>query len=232
MKGGLKMKKVFLFLLVSLMVISFVFADNGTAVAGQQSSNMTSPDASQVGQGTGNGTQINTELQTQNQAEETQLQNQVRVQSGIYVNSNGEKMQIQNENQFRLQVGGVEALSNMQVGSEYDPVQNRTRLMTQLSNGKDAEIKVMPDTASEIALERLRLRVCSSENNCVIELKEVGKSGVERQLAYELKAQRRSRVLGLFPARMQVEAQVSAENGELIRTGKPWWAFLAVEPEE
>jgi hypothetical protein len=31
---------------------------------------------------------------------------------------------------------------------------------------------------------------------------------------------------------MQVRAQVDAENGEVIRTNKPWWAFLASEPEE
>jgi hypothetical protein len=31
---------------------------------------------------------------------------------------------------------------------------------------------------------------------------------------------------------MQVQAQVDAENGEVIQTHKPWWAFLASESEE
>jgi hypothetical protein len=31
---------------------------------------------------------------------------------------------------------------------------------------------------------------------------------------------------------MQVRAQVDAENGEVIRTGKPWWSFLATEVDE
>jgi len=51
------------------------------------------------------------------------------------------------------------------------------------------------------------------------------------KLAYEVKTQRRSKFLGLFGVRMNVEAQVDAESGEVIRVKKPWWAFLASEPE-
>ncbi len=31
---------------------------------------------------------------------------------------------------------------------------------------------------------------------------------------------------------MQVQAQFNAESGEIIIVKKPWWAFLAIEPEE
>jgi hypothetical protein len=92
-------------------------------------------------------------------------------------------------------------------------------------------VKVMPDTASEKALERLRLKTCSDENECQIELKEVG-SGDNAKLAYEVKTQRRSKLFGLFGMKMQVQAQVDAETGEVIQTSKPWWAFLASEPAE
>jgi hypothetical protein len=229
------MKKVFLVLLVSLMAISLVLAANGDAGAGQQAGatdttgagNAGSDTAAQTGQGTGNGTQTNTELQTQNQGENTQLQNQVRVQSGSYMNQAGEQMQIQAGagNEVKLQVGGVEAKSNMQVGSEYDSVQNRTMLKTQLSNGKNAEIKVMPNTASETALAKLGAKC---EGECTIELKEVG-NGEQVKAAYEIKTQKQARVLGLFKAQMQVQAQVDAETGEVIQAKKPWWAFLASE---
>ncbi len=245
MKGGVIMKKIFLFILVSLVIMSLVLAaqsdtsgvgsatqgsgsgtagDSSGAAAGDGGSN--GSDGAQSGQGAGNGTQTN--LETQNQGENTQLQNQVRVTSGNYVNANGEQMQIQNENQFRLQVGGVEAKSSMQVGSEFDPVQNRTRLKTQLSNGANAEIKVMPNTASERAIERLQLKVCNSENGCSIELKEVG-SGEQVKAAYEVQAQKEARVLAMFKTKMQVKAQVDAENGEVIQAKKPWWAFIATE---
>ena len=89
----------------------------------------------------------------------------------------------------------------------------------------------MPDTASETALARLRLKVCSEENECQIELKEVGQ-GEQVKAAYEMNIQRQSKFLGLFQTRMQVQAQVDAETGEIVRVKKPWWAFLASEPAE
>jgi hypothetical protein len=98
----------------------------------------------------------------------------------------------------------------------------------ELSNGINAYVKVMPEVASETALERLRLKVCNESNNCTIELKEVG-YGNQTKLAYELKAQKESKVFFMFKKKMQVEAQVDAESGEVIREHKPWWAFLADE---
>ena len=89
----------------------------------------------------------------------------------------------------------------------------------------------MPDTASERALERLQLKTCSEENGCSIELKEVGQ-GDQVKAAYEVQVQKQAKVLGLFKTKMQVQAQVDAENGEVISAKKPWWAFLASESEE
>jgi len=80
-------------------------------------------------------------------------------------------------------------------------------------------------------LNRLRLKVCSQENNCSIELKEVG-SGDGAKLAYELRAEKQVKVFGLFKARMQERAQVDAENGEVVQVKKPWWSFLASEVDE
>ena len=112
-----------------------------------------------------------------------------------------------------------------------EQTQAGTKLQVKLSNGKNAEVKVMPDTASEKAMEQLRIRVCSEENNCQIELKEVGQ-GEQVKAAYEVQVQKQAKVLGLFKAKMQVQAQVDAENGEVIQLKKPWWAFLASEPEQ
>jgi len=106
---------------------------------------------------------------------------------------------------------------------------SEAKFKVQLSNGRNAEIKVMPDTASERARERLQLKVCAPEN-CQIELKEVGQ-GEQTRAAYEVQAQKQVKVLGLFKKQMQVQAQVDAENGEVIRTKKPWWAFLASNAE-
>jgi hypothetical protein len=160
-----------------------------------------------------------------------QIQTKIQVQDGEHVSESGQmiKVQTQTNNRIKLEVGGVSADCDCEMTQE--KVQNKTKLYVSLSNGRNAEIKVMPDTASETALNRLRLKVCSEENECVIELKEVG-SGEKTKLAYELKTQRNARVFGLFRARMEVKAQVDAETGEIARVRKPWWAFLASEPEE
>ena len=41
-----------------------------------------------------------------------------------------------------------------------------------------------------------------------------------------------SKVFGIFKTDMDVEAQIDAETGEVIKSKKPWWAFLATESEE
>jgi len=169
--------------------------------------------------------QVNTELSTQNQGEETQLQNQIQVQTGNYMNQAGQQMQIQagEGNEVKLQSGNVEAKTAMTMTQEQ--VQNRTKLQVKLSNGLNSEIKVMPNTASETALAKLGAKC---EGECTIELKEVG-TGNQVKAAYEIKTQKQSKVLGLFQAKMQVQAQVDAENGEVIQSKKPWWAFLENE---
>jgi len=156
-------------------------------------------------------------------------QEKVEVKTGNYVGAGGEQIQIQERvnNQVQLRVGGVSA--NCSCNLTQEQVQNRTRLYAEMSNGEHSEIKVMPDRASETALERLRLKNCGE--NCTIELKEVG-LGDEAKMAYELKTQRSARILGLFRTRMEVRAQVDADTGEIVRVRKPWWAFLASQPEE
>jgi ribosome-associated translation inhibitor RaiA len=144
----------------------------------------------------------------------TQIKEQVQAQIKQLTEN---KMQIQNQN--------VTANTDMELTQE----QNQIR--AQLSNGKYANIMVMPDVASDIAMERLRLRVCSEENNCTIELKETGQ-GNETKAMYEVKAEKKARLFGLIQMKMQVKAQVNAENGEVMKEERPWWAFLAIEEDE
>jgi len=196
------MKNAILFLLIGIFLIGFVVAQ------GQ--------DVQKIGTG---------------QGLETNTQNQQMVKTGNYKGENGQQMMIQKKanNQIQLKVNGVSA--NCSLNLTQKQVQNKTRLETKLNNGRNAEIKIMPDTASETALQRLRIKNCVEEEGCNIELKEVGQ-GEKTKLAYEMKTQKQSKVFGLFRARMQVQAQVDAETGEIIKVKKPWWAFLASEPTE
>lgn len=167
-------------------------------------------------------------LRNQNQQQDNELIGQrMMAQVGEHNGPQGQQMNLERiQNKFRLRTGNISADCDCNLTQEQD--QNRTRFYTGLSNGRNAEIKIMPDTASETALARLRLKLCE---NCTIELKETGK-GNESRLTYELKTQKRARFLGLFRTRMQVQAQVDAENGEVIQVKRPWWSFLASEEDE
>jgi len=170
----------------------------------------------------------------QNQAGEYGLGQTIRnrVKAGIYTSETGEQIKVSEmaKNRIRLHVGNISADCDCNMTQER--VKNKTKLKVKLSNGRNAEIKVMPNVASKKALERLRLKVCSEKNNCSIELKEVGKRNETKRLAYEVQVERHMRILGLFRKKAQVRAEVDAETGEIIRVKKPWWAFLATEPEE
>ncbi len=220
------MKKIYMIAGVFLM-LSLVCAVE-TSGAHEAGISLNDPElmaAAGTGQGAADGDGDGSQLASTGEGKKIQLQ------AGEHVGVDGQKMMIKTEanNRMKLEVGGESAKTSMKI--EQKTSDGKTKLSTQLSNGKNAEIKVMPDAASKKALERLRLKTCAEENGCSIELKEVGE-GEGAKLAYEVKTERQSRVLGLFGAKMQVQAQVDAETGEVLNVKKPWWAFLASEPVE
>lgn len=98
-------------------------------------------------------------------------------------------------------------------------VEESGKCIFKLSNGRKAEIKIMPETASEIAIAKL------GDLGFTIELKEVGK-GNEARVVYELTGNKKGRFLGIFNIMAKILVQVDAENGN-IKVIKPWWSFLA-----
>ena len=88
------------------------------------------------------------------------------------------------------------------------------KLWMETSDG-NKEIKIMPSTASETAINQLRLK------NYEIVLKEVGKP------MYEISGQRDVKVIGLFKSEMSVVSYIDADTGIVENTRKPWWGFLA-----
>lgn len=230
------MKKTFMIIFLCMLVLSAAaYAADETV----ETVAVTATNAKQVQTEiiTGAGLKANTETKNAGEASNITVMQQTRtedgngtmvrhlkittVKAGLF-DAKGYQTQLQTENGVR----SVEAHSSLEVVAEQ--VQNRTQLKTQLSNGRNAEIKVMPDTASQTAIKRLRLNYCNADNNCSIELKEVGQ-GKQVNAAYEVRAQKEVKILGMFRARMQVQAQVDAESGEVIQAKKPWWAFLATE---
>ncbi len=79
----------------------------------------------------------------------------------------------------------------------------------------EREVKIMPDVASEKAIETLELK-----RELEIELKDTGKP------TYEILGEKEVRVLGLFRARMNITTEIDAETGEIEIIKRPWWRFL------
>ena len=123
--------------------------------------------------------------------------------------------------------GRINAKTGLNLTAE--DIGNGTRLRAILSNGRFADVKIMPNKAAAVALERLRAKC--AERNCTIELKEVG-IGNKTRLAYVLETDKESRILFIFKKKIKVKAEIDAETGEIILIKKPWWAFLAKEKHE
>lgn len=140
------------------------------------------------------------------------------------VTVNGEDVEVTTESgKTTLKSGNIEVNSQgMKVSIENGKVN------VELSNGKNAEIKVMPATASATAIANMKAK-CEA-NICTVELKEVG-SGDEAKVQYEVKTQKKAKFLGLFGTDMPISADIDASTGKVIKVHKPWWSFLASEED-
>lgn len=78
------------------------------------------------------------------------------------------------------------------------------------------EIKIMPNTASEKAIETLNLK-----KEVEIGLKDTGKP------IYEIIGKKEAKIFGLFRKEMKVKIQINSDTGEIEKIEKPWWSFLA-----
>lgn len=214
------MKKIILGLILGVLIVgmfSIVYANNPNGNGENNNSNNV---AAQNQTGDNNA--------STNQGLGQTIRN--RVHAGVYTSESGEQIRVSEMAQgLRLRVNNVSVDCDCNLTQEQ--VKNKTKLKVQLSNGKNSEVKIMPDVASERALARLRIRVCDESNNCTIRLKETGE-GEQVMATYEMQIQRHFKILGLFKTKAQIRAQVDAENGEVTKINKPWWAFIASEPEE
>jgi len=98
-----------------------------------------------------------------------------------------------------------------------------------LSNGRFADIRIMPDTAALAALEQLKAKC--EENICKVELKEIG-SGEKKKIVYELETEKEGRLLFILKIKMKVKAEIDPETGEVSKIRKPWWRILIKEKDE
>lgn len=108
---------------------------------------------------------------------------------------------------------------------EVDQGENESDLEVTDSEGKRHKIKVMPDRASEVAIERLRSK------NFTVELREIEHKNVPR-VVYVMESNKNGKFLGIFKTKVKVEGQIDPETGEVIGVNKPWWAVLVAGEDD
>ena len=154
-----------------------------------------------------------------------------RVKAGTYTSPEGVQIRVRELAQNRIEFFNGNYTVKSELNITQEQVQNRTKLKAELSNGRNALIKIMPEIASEQALKRLRLKNCNGTRDCSIELKEVGEDNQTRAV-YEARAKKTFKIFGLFRNSEEVLTRIDAETGEEIETRRPWWAWLASEEDE
>jgi hypothetical protein len=82
------------------------------------------------------------------------------------------------------------------------------------------KVKLLPETASERAKERL------GELGFNITLKTVGQ-GNQTKIVYEAKSKKEGKLFGFLKIKGEVSAEIDAETGEVTKVNKPWWSFMA-----
>lgn len=226
------MEKKFIVLICILLCASFIFAQQQGIQNSESNTDSTEKMVSSNNPENSNQNVIQTSTQTaqENKGENTQIKQitKAEIKTGDYTTENGEKIQVKTQMNNQVQIISKQTMAQTSLEIEGEEQENKTRLQLKLSNGLNSELKIMPDQASATAITALKLNACSEENNCQIEIKEVGQ-GEKIQAAYEINAQKQVKILGVFQTQMQVKAQINTENGEIIRTEKPWWSFLAIE---
>ena len=127
------------------------------------------------------------------------------------------------ETKVKIKIEGVDGLeveTELEIEDEFEG--NESDVKAVMSNGRKAAIKIMPDAASDIALQRLRALSFTK-----IELKEVRHNN-EIRVAYKVEAEKEGRFFGIFKLKLKMNSLIDPETGEVLDIGKPWWAFLVV----
>jgi len=129
--------------------------------------------------------------------------NKVECQRNMYKEI---KIERTKDNETRIRSKNVSVVINGEIETDED---NKTYFKL---NNISREVKIMPDTASERAIERLGIKVCNESNNCTIQLKEVGQ-GNKARLKYVVMALKERKFL-FWNWKKLVKTEVDAETGE------------------
>jgi len=127
---------------------------------------------------------------------------------------------------YEIKGNDVDIEAENEIDLEEETSGTEYKLKARLRNGNVTDIKIMPDTASEIALERLRAL------NFTIQLRERLDNRNIPRVVYNIETNQNGRFLGVFKIALRANAEVDPETGELLEVNTPWWAFLVTGEDD
>jgi hypothetical protein len=111
-------------------------------------------------------------------------------------------------------------LSGNVVASTVQPVLVKSgKVLIVTPQQAERPVEILPDEVGGKIEEKIRHA----------EIKEMELKTVGEKATYIVKAEKNAKILWVMPVTMSVEAEVSAETGEVVKATQPWWSFLAVD---
>lgn len=123
-----------------------------------------------------------------------------------------------------INVSGIHIESRLNFSKHQ--VRNETALRVRLSNGEEQNITINP----RVALIRAFFAL-NATDNFSIEINDTERNGTRRALFFA-KAREHGRFLGIFRTRLNVQATIDPETGEVIESRRPWWSFLVTKDDK
>lgn len=118
-------------------------------------------------------------------------------------------------NKFKLTVQGQGVDTNFPITFD----KTTSQLFVQIGTGLK-EIRILPNQASEIA------RQAGIQNKLSDQLVEATSSATNDSLAFKVTGTRTGKFLGLIPISAELEAEVGAQSGQILKVNQPFWLKL------
>ena len=125
----------------------------------------------------------------------------------------------------KISVGGVEAVSKLEIERDEN---GAGKIKIKLSDGNSQLINILPDRASDLALELLN----TEGVNLVLD--EFEQEDGQLKTVYTAQVNGIGKILGIFDVKLDLRANIDSQNAEVLDVQKPWWFFLVtglVKPE-
>ncbi len=140
----------------------------------------------------------------------------IKIKSECEVEDGVEKCKVENEVENEIH-------TSLNISTEFE---NDSNLEVKTSDGEKHKLRVLPDEARQIIMERLK-----ALNITNITLEEVKHKNIPRVI-YNIESNKHGRFLGVFKLGLKVDSQVDPTTGEVLSVNKPWWGIFVVEQNE